>query len=106
MISRADTLKLIKEKVDARVNNKVKLKKRVETELKVGIFKHTERRTFKELFKKGNSVYCVDVNYEVHNITELDGKTLRTIMWQLINDKERKEIAFEHLYSTVEYLKD
>ncbi len=106
MISKTETLKKIKEKVDARSNGKVKLKKRVETEMQVGIFKHTEKRTFKELFKKGNSVFCVDVNYEVHNINELDGKTLRTMLWQLISDKEKKEIALEHLYATNDYLKD
>lgn len=106
MISKTDTLKLIKEKVDSRANGKVKLKKRVETEMQVGIFKHTEKRTFKELFKRGNSVFCVDTNYEVHNINELDGKALRTIMWQLITDKEKREIALDHLYSTMDYLKD
>ena len=42
MITKGETLKLIKEKVDARANGKIKLKKHVETELKVGLFKHTE----------------------------------------------------------------
>jgi len=105
MITRSKTLKLIKEKVDSRTNGKVKLKKRVETDMQVGIFKHTEKRVFKELFKNGNSVFCVDTNYEVHNINELDGKALRIIMWQLISDKEKREIALEHLYSTMDYLK-
>ena len=106
MITKSETLKKIKEKVDARVNGKVKLKKQVETKMKVGIFKHTEKRSFKELFKNGNSVFCVDKNYEVHNINELDGKALRTIMWQLITDKEKRDIALEHLYTTNDYLKD
>lgn len=105
MITKTDTLKLIKEKVDARANGKVKLKKHVKTEMQVGIFKHTEEREFKELFKRGNSVFCVDTNYEVHNINELDSKALRTIMWQLITDKEKKDIALEHLYETMDYLK-
>jgi hypothetical protein len=106
MISTTDILKLIKEKVDARANGKAKLKKQVETKLEVGIFKHTEKRVFKELFKKGNSVFCVDTNYEVHNINELDSTALRTILWQLITEKEKKEIALEHLYTVMDYLKD
>jgi phosphopantothenate synthetase len=106
MISKIETLKRIKEKVDARANGKVKLKKRVETTLEVGIFKHTEKRVFKELFKKGNSIFCVDENYEVHNINELNSTALRTMLWQLITDKEKKEIALEHLYATMSYLKE
>ena len=106
MISKAETLKLIKEKTEARANGKVKLKKHVTTDLVCGIFKHTETKTIKELFKRGNSIFCVDDNYEVRNINELDGKALRTIMWQLITDKEKKEIALEHLYTTMDYLKD
>lgn len=106
MITKTETLKLIKEKVDARANGKVKLKKLVETTLEVGIFKHSEKREFKELFKKGNSIFCVDTNYEVHNINELDSKALRMMLWQLISDKEKREIALEHLYSTIDYLKD
>ena len=106
MITKAETLKLIKEKVDARANGKAKLHKYVETKLEVGIFKHTEKRVFKELFKKGNSIFCVDENYEVHNINELDSTALRTMLWQLITDKEKKEIALEHLYTIMDYLKD
>ena len=106
MISKAETLKLIKEKTEARANGKVKLKKHVTTDLVCGIFKHTETKTIKELYKRGNSIFCVDENYEVRNINELDGKALRTIMWQLITDKEKKEIALEHLYTTMDYLKD
>ena len=106
MIAKGETLKLIKEKVDARSSGKIRLKKRVETEMQVGIFKHTEKRVFKELFKNGNSTFCVDTNYEVHNINELDVKALRIILWQLLNDKEKKEIALEHLYSTIDYLED
>lgn len=104
MITRTETLKRIKEKVDSRANGKVKLKKHVDTEMKVGLFKHTEKRSFKELFKKGNSVFCVDTNYQVHNINELDGKALRTIMWQLLTEKEKAEIALKHLYMTMDYL--
>ena len=106
MITKAETLKLIKEKVDARANGKAKLHKHVETKLEVGIFKHTEKRVFKELFKKGNSIFCVDENYEVHNINELDSTALRAMLWQLITEKEKKEIALEHLYTTMDYLKD
>jgi hypothetical protein len=42
----------------------------------------------------------------VHNINELDGKALRTMMWQLITDKEKRDIALDHLYSTMDYLAD
>lgn len=106
MISKTKTLKLIKEKVDVRASGKVKLKKHVETKVEVGIFKHTEKRVFKELFKKGNSIFCVDENYEVHNINELDSIALREMLWQLITEKEKREIALEHLYTTMEYLKE
>ena len=106
MISKQKTLKVIKEKVDARANGKIKLKKHVTTDLVCGLFKHTETKNIKEVFKHGNSVFCVDDNYEVRNINELDGKALRTILWQLITDKEKKEIALEHLYDTMDYLKE
>ena len=105
MLTKTETLKLIKEKVDARANGKIKLKKHVKTSLKVGLFKHTEERVFKELFKQGNSVYCVDTNYEVHNINELDAKPLHMMVWQLISENEKREIALEHLYSKIDYLK-
>jgi hypothetical protein len=101
MINKGETLKLIKEKVDARANGKIKLKKHVDTEVKVGLFKHTEKRTFKELFKNGNSTFCVDTNYEVHNINELDHKALRLMLWQLLTDKEKKEIALEYMKSSL-----
>lgn len=104
MITKNGILKLIKEKVDSRTSGKIKLKKHVDTELQVGIFKHTEKRTFKELFKKGNSVFCVDVNYEVHNINELDTKPLLAMLWQLLSDKEKKDIALEYFLSKNEYL--
>ena len=106
MITKTETLKLIKEKTDARANGKVKLKKHVTTDLVCGIFKHTETKTVKEIFKRGNSIFCVDDNYEVRNINELDGKALRTILWQLLTEKEKRDIALEHLYSTMSYLQD
>jgi hypothetical protein len=106
MITKTETLKLIKEKTDARANGKVKLKKHVVTDLVCGVFKHTETKTIKEIFKRGNSIFCVDDNYEVRNINELDGKALRTIVWQLLTEKEKRDIALEHLYSTMDYLKD
>jgi len=101
MITKGDTLKLIKEKVDARANGKVKLKKHVDADVKVGVFKHTEKRRFKELFKSGNSTFCVANNYGVHNITELDIKALRSMLWQLLTDKEKKEIAVEYMKTTL-----
>lgn len=106
MITKSKTLKLIKEKVDGRTTGKVRLKKRVTSEVICGVFKHKERKVIKDLFKQGNSVMCIDDNYEVHNINELDGKALQSILWQVISDKEKKEIAFEHLYSTMGHLKE
>jgi hypothetical protein len=101
MINKGETLKLIKEKVDARANGKIKLKKHIDTEVKVGLFKHTEKRRFKELFKSGNSTFCVATNYEVHNISELDIKALRVMLWQLLTDKEKKEIALEYMKNSL-----
>lgn len=105
MITKQKTLKLIKEKIDVKTNGKIKLKKTVETDMVCGIFKHIERKRIKQLFKRGNSVYVVDDNYEVHNLNELDTKPLHQIMWQIISDKEKKEIALEHLLETKDYLK-
>jgi hypothetical protein len=34
----------------------------------------------------------------------LDTKDLHKLMWMLISDKEKKEIALEHLLSTRDYL--
>ena len=106
MITKTATLKLIKEKVDARSTGKVKLKKRVTSEVVCGVFRHKEKKVIKDLFKQGNSVMCIDDNYEVHNINELDSKALQSILWQLITDKEKKEIALEYLYSSMTYLKE
>ena len=105
MISKQKTLKIIKEKVDARAHGKVKLHKHVVAEIAERVFKHLSNKTIKELYKYGNSIMCVDDNYEVRNINVLDSKALRIIMWQLITDKEKKEIALEHLYDTMDYLK-
>jgi hypothetical protein len=59
-----------------------------------------------DLDRAFESNYCVDTNYEVHNINELDSTALRTMLWQLITDKEKKEIALEHLYTIMSYLKE
>jgi len=106
MITKQKTLKLIKEKVDAKTNGKIKLKKMVNTNMVCGIFKHIEPKRIKELFKRGNSVYVVDDNYEAHNLNELDTNALHRIMWQIISDKEKKDIALKHLLETKAYLKN
>lgn len=106
MINRTETLKLIKEKVDARANGTIKIKKPFLTEFKEGTFKHTERRRIMKLMKHGNSVNWIDDAYEVRNINMLDTKDLHKIMWGLISDKEKREIALEHLLETKNYLTD
>ena len=106
MISRTDTLKLIKEKVDARTSGRIKLKKSFWCEFKEGTFKHTVRRRITTLVKHGNSVNWIDDAYSVRNINMLDTKDLHKIMWGLISDKEKREIALEHLLETKDYLTD
>lgn len=106
MITRQKTLKLIKEKVDSRASNKIKLKKQFTCEFVEGTFKHTERRRIVSLIKQGNSVMWIDDAYAMRNINVLDTKDLHKIMWQLISDKEKMEIALEHLVSTKTYLEE
>lgn len=104
MITRQKTLKLIKEKVDSRTSSKIKLKKQFMCEFVEGTFKHTERRRIISLLKQGNSVMWIDERYGVRNINMLDTKDLHKIMWQLTTDKEKREIALEHLLSSKTYL--
>ena len=106
MITRQKTLKLIKEKVDSRASGKIKLKKQFTCEFVEGTFKHTERRRIVSLFKQGNSVMWIDEGYCVRNINILDTKDLHKTMWQLISDKEKMEIALEHLLESKAYLED
>ena len=106
MITRQKTLKLIKEKVDSRTSGKIKLKKQFMCEFVEGTFKHTERRRIISLFKQGNSVMWIDERYGVRNINMLDTKDLHKIMWQLTTDKEKREIALEHLLSSKTYLEE
>jgi hypothetical protein len=105
MVTRQKTLKIIKQKVDARTKGVAKLRKNVTAQVRVGISRKLENKTITKLYKYGNSIMCIDNNYVVRNINELDTKALRIIMWQLITDKEKKELALEHLYSTITYLK-
>lgn len=104
MINKQKTLKLIKEKVDGRANNTIKMKKAFWCVFKEGVFKHNERRRIVSLHKDGNSVMWQDDAYQLRNINILDLKDLHKIMWQIISDKEKKDIALEHLLETKEYL--
>ena len=104
MITRGKTLKLIKEKVDGRTSGKIKLKKSFWCEFEEGTFRHIERRRILSLVKKGNSVMWLDDGYSMRNITVLDTKDLHKIMWQLTTDKEKRDIAYEHLIETKTYL--
>lgn len=104
MITRGKTLKLIKEKVDARTSGKIKLKKQFWCEFAEGTFRHTERKRIVSLVKRGNSVMWLDDGYSMRNITVLETKDLHKIMWQLTTDKEKRDIALEHLVETKTYL--
>ena len=106
MISRTETLKIIKEKVDSRTTGKIKLKKQIWCEFQEGTFRHTERKRVVSMYKQGNSVMWIDDGYSVRNINMLDTKDLHKIMWQLITDKEKREIALEHLLSSKAYLEE
>lgn len=104
MIGKTSTLKLIKSKVDAKKSGKIKLKKPVFGLFSDGIIKTSKIRRVTTLLKKGNSVMWMDDAYELRNINILESVSLHKIMWQLISDKEKKEIALEHLLSTKKYL--
>ena len=104
MTNKTETLKIIKEKVDSRSNGKIKLKRQFSCEFKEGTFKHTEKRRITTLQKQGNSVMWLDDAYHMRNINILELKDLHKIMWQLISDKEKKEIALTHLIETKDYL--
>jgi hypothetical protein len=104
MTNKGETLKIIKEKVDSRSNGKIKLKKQISCKFKEGTFKHTEKRRITTLQKQGNSVMWIDDSYQIRNINILELKDLHKIMWQIISDKEKKEIALAHLIETKEYL--
>lgn len=106
MITKTKTLKLIKSKVDARKSGRIKLKKSFVCAFEEGIIRHTERRRITHLMKSGNSVLWMDDTYNVRNISVLDTKDLHKIMWQLISDKEKMEIALEHLVLTKSYLEE
>lgn len=106
MINKTQTLKLIKEKVDARKNGKAKIKKPFFCEFVEGTFKHTEKRRVTSLVKQGNSIMWIDDSYQMRNINVLETKDLHKIMWGLISDKEKMNIALNHLRETKTYLED
>ncbi len=104
MISRGNTSKRIKEIVDARANHQVKLKKPFECTFKEGAFNMTTKRTIASLRKNGNSIMWIDDTYAERNINMLDTADLHKILWQMITEKEKMEIALEHLYVSKKYL--
>lgn len=104
MISRTKTLKLIKEKVDGRTSRAIKLKRPLVCPITEGVIKHTTNRRITKLIKDGNSVMCIDDNYQQRNINVLETKNLHQIMWQVISENEKKEIALEHLVTSKTYL--
>lgn len=104
MITKSQTLKLIKEKVDSRKGGKIKLAKKVNATIQIGVFKHSENVTIENLFKQGNSVMFTDSTSRVFNINILDAIPLRQMAWQVISESEKRIIAFEHLYASQNYL--
>jgi hypothetical protein len=48
----------------------------------------------------------IDDAYAMRNINVLDTKDLHKIMWQNLSDKEKREIALEHLLESKAYLED
>lgn len=107
MVSKQETLKRIKQIVDARAKGLIKLKKPVVAMVEVGrSFKTNEPRTIKNIYKNGNSVWCTDTIHQGRNINELDTKALRIILWQFLTDKAKREIALDHLYTSYPELKE
>ena len=107
MITKQKTLKLIKEKVDSKTSRQIRLKKPVIAETIEGIgYKRKVQRRIVKLRKDGNSVNFVDDIYSMKNINVLDTKALHQILWQVISEAEKKEIALEHLIATKTYLND
>lgn len=106
MVSKTATQKIIKEKVDSRASGRVKLSNAIKFEVKEGVFKHTIRAKVCSLHKDGNSVMFTDETYKVRNINVLDTKVLHKIMWQLITEREKKEIAYSDFVERMNYLMD
>lgn len=107
MISKQKTLKLIKEKVDSKTSRQIRLKKPIVCSMMEGIgYKREVKRRITKLVKDGNSVNFMDDTYFQKNINVLDTKVLHQILWQVISEVEKKEIALEHLMTTKTYLND
>lgn len=106
MINRQKTLKLIKAKVDEKTSRQIRLKKPVKchTIEGIGIKRKIERRIVK-LVKNGNTTDFIDDAYYQGNINDIaDVKELHQLMWSVITESEKKEIALEHLLLTKTYL--
>jgi hypothetical protein len=104
MITRIETLKRIKVKVEDRKSAKIRLKRQVPCEFKEGVFSITTRRKAVELFKQGSSVMFVDENHEVRNIRVLDTPALHTILFMLLTNEERSEIALNDFFNRYPHL--
>lgn len=106
MITRQQALKVIKDKVDKRVNAKAVMRRPFVTEFTEGVFRHTVRRRISELYKDGNSVMWVDENHQCRNINMLDTQSVHRIAWQYMTEKEKVQAAMEHLLASKPYLED
>lgn len=106
MLTRQKALKIIKKKVDGNSNRKIKLKSPFVCEFLEGTIRHTVRKKIISIYKNGNSVFWVDESYGVRNINMLDTKDLHKMLWQIISDKEKRDIALEHLIASKPYLEE
>lgn len=104
MLTKRETLKLIKSKVDTRKSGRIKMQKPFTCTFEGGVFRHTEKRKITYLIKCGNSVLWMDDVHNVRNISMLSTKDLHKIMWQLISESEKKEIALQSLLNEKSYL--
>lgn len=106
MITRQEALKIIKEKVEKRVNAKAIMRRPFVTEFTEGVFRHTVNRRITELYKDGNSVMWIDENHQCRNINMLDTQSLHRIAWQYMTEKEKAQVAMAHLLTSKEYLEN
>lgn len=105
MINKQKTLKLIKAKVDEPMAKQIRLKKPITCVMVEGVgYKRKVERRLVKLVKDGNSVNYVDDTFFQRNINTLETKDLHKILWQILREREKAEIALEHLVSTKPYL--
>lgn len=86
-------LKEIKAKVDGKSNHLFKIRKRIVANVQIGHFGTSVVRRVEKVQKYGNSVIFIDENNAIRNINVLDSDTLLKILWEILNPKEKREVA-------------